>query len=185
MSFVAPPAFKDKRVIVVITGSIAIYKMCDLVFALRKADARPAVIMTTSATKMVGTETFRALSGEQVHVAMFDHPTESMPHIALADDADVAIVAPATANFMAKAAHGFADDLASAFVLTATCPIVVAPAMNVEMWAKPPTKRNVAQLAADGLTIVEPVSGHLACRADGQGKMAPIERILEVAAERL
>lgn len=174
-------AFKDRRIVVGVTGSIAIYKTCDLVFTLRKAEARPRVVMTESAGRLVSAETFRALSGEAVHTRMFEHEHHSMPHITLAEDADLAIVAPATANFLAKLAAGLADDLLSTLMLTLTCPVVVAPAMNVQMWAHPSVQRNVATLAGDGIHIVEPVSGHLACRVEGKGKMAPVEAILEAA----
>jgi len=173
--------FKDRRIVVGVTGSIAIYKTCDLVFTLRKADARPQVVMTESAGRLVTAETFRALSGAAVHTRMFEHAQHSMPHITLAEEADLAIVAPATANFLAKLAGGIADDLLSTLMLTLTCPVLVAPAMNVQMWAHPSVQRNVATLKGDGVHVVEPVSGHLACRVEGRGKMAPVEDILRAA----
>ena len=177
--------FAEKRILVGVTGSIAIYKTCDLVFTLRKAGARPAVVMSASATRMVAPDTFRALSGEAVHTRMFEHPDHAMPHIALAEDADLLIVAPATAHFLAQAAMGLADDLLSTLLLTVTCPVVIAPAMNVQMWAHPAVQRNVATLQQDGIHLVEPVSGQLACRVEGQGKMASIETILKAAEGRL
>jgi len=174
-------AFQNKRVVIGVTGSIAAYKTCDLVFTLRKADAHPVVVMTEAAERLVTAETFRALSGEPAHVRMWDHPQSAMPHITLLEDADLVIVAPATANFLAKLAHGIADDLLSTLMLTAACPVVVAPAMNVEMWNHASVQRNAAQVRADGVHLIEPVSGELACRVEGKGKMAPIETILETA----
>lgn len=174
-------AFQNKRIVIGVTGSIAAYKTCDLVFTLRKADARPAVVLTEAAARLVTAETFRALSGEPAHVNMWDHPQSAMPHIALVEDADLVIVAPATANFLAKLAHGIADDLLSTLMLTATCPVVVAPAMNVEMWNHASVQRNVERVQADGVHLVEPVAGELACRVEGKGKMAPVETILETA----
>lgn len=174
-------AFQDKRIVIGVTGSIAAYKTCDLVFSLRKADARPVVVMTEAAERLVTRETFRALSGEPTHVNMWDHPESAMPHITLVENADLVIVAPATANFLAKLANGIADDLLSTLMLTVTCPLVVAPAMNVEMWNHVTVQRNVARVKADGVHLVEPVSGELACRVEGKGKMAPVETILETA----
>ncbi len=178
-------AFRDRRIVVCVTGSIAAYKTCDLVFTLRKADARPVVALSAAAAKLVTAETFRALSGEAVHTDMWGDADHSMPHISLVEDADAVIVAPATANVIAHAALGLAGDLIGALLLCATCPVVVAPAMNVEMWKHPAVQRNVARLREDGITIVDPVSGELACRVQGQGKMAPVETILAATAERL
>jgi phosphopantothenoylcysteine decarboxylase/phosphopantothenate--cysteine ligase len=173
--------FQNRRILVGVTGSIAIYKACDLVFALRKEDARPTVVMTECATRLVTPETFRALSGEPVHTRMFGGEHDAMPHIALAEAADLVIVAPATANFLAKLAAGIADDLLSTLMLTVACPVLVAPAMNVQMWAHPAVARNAEIVKRDGAHLVEPVAGQLACRTEGKGKMAPVEEILRAA----
>jgi len=174
-------AFDTRRVLVGVTGSIAIYKTCALVFTLRKAGARPCVVMTESATHLVAPDTFRALSGEAVHTRMFENEVHALPHIDLAEGADLVLVAPATAHFLAKVATGLADDLLSTLMLTVNCTRVVAPAMNVQMWSNPAVQRNVSRIQADGIHVVEPVSGHLACRTEGKGKMAPVEDILKFA----
>jgi len=174
-------AFEDRRVLIGVTGSIAIYKSCDLVFTLRRAGGRPRVVMSESATKLITPDTFRALSGEPVHTRMFANEEHAMPHIALAEGAELAIVAPATAHFLSRMAAGTADDLLSTLMLTVACPVVIAPAMNVQMWSHPAVQRNVSLIRKDGIHLVEPVSGQLACGTEGKGKMAPIEEILKMA----
>ena len=174
-------AFDTRRILVGVTGSIALYKTCDLVFTLRKAGASLCVVMTESATRLVAPDTFRALSGEAVHTRMFENEHHAMPHIDLTEGADLILVAPATAHFLAKLATGLADDLLSTLMLTVTCTRIVAPAMNDQMWSHPAVQRNVSRIQADGVHLVEPVSGQLACGTEGKGKMAPVEDILKVA----
>ena len=112
---------------------------------------------------------------------MFGNELHGIPHIDLAEGADMLLVAPATAHFLAKAAAGLADDLLSTLMLTVDCPRIVAPAMNVRMWANAAVQRNVSRIQEDGIHMVEPVPGQLACRTEGKGKMAPVENILKFA----
>lgn len=162
-----------REILVGVTGGIAAYKTAALVSDLVQSGVGVTVIMTREAQKFVGAATFRALTGRRVATRSFetdDHPLG--PHIELARQAELLCVAPATANYLAKLAHGAADDLLSTLSLSFTGKIVVAPAMNNEMWAKPSVQRNVAQIKADGVIIVDPQEGWLSCRERGVGRMA-------------
>jgi phosphopantothenoylcysteine decarboxylase len=166
-----------REILLGVTGGIAAYKSADLCSKLVQAGASVSVVMTESATQFIGVTTFEALTGRPVYTNSF-HPTEHFrgEHIGLAQRADVFVVAPATANFLAQAAGGFAADLLSTLVLTATCPLLLAPAMNLEMWAKKSVQRNVQQLREDGTHFVDPGSGWLSCGQVGSGRMAePLE----------
>ena len=165
---------KQQCVVLGVTGSIAAYKAAELV-RLFKADGRDIwVVMTEAATRFVGELTFRTLSQHPVAVQMFNDGDEWCPeHISLADRADVMVVAPCTANVLAKMAHGLADDLLSCTALACSAPIVVAPAMNEKMWDNAATADNVAALKARGVQIVEVGTGDLACGYQGRGRMAP------------
>jgi phosphopantothenoylcysteine decarboxylase len=166
------------EIIVGVTGGIAAYKTASLVSELVQAGNGVSVVMTRSARKFVGPATFRALTGRAVCTEMFDRRNFPLgPHIELAQQAELLCVAPATADFMAKAAHGMADDLLSTLLLSFTGPVLLAPAMNADMWAKPAVQRNLAQLRADGLHIVDPKEGWLSCRQKGVGRMAEPEEI--------
>jgi phosphopantothenoylcysteine decarboxylase len=166
------------EIIVGVTGGIAAYKTASLVSSLVQDGNRVSVVMTRSARKFVGPATFRALTGRAVLSEMFDRRDFPLgPHIELAQNADLLCVAPATADFMAKAAHGLADDLLSTLLLSFTGPVLIAPAMNADMWDKPVVQRNLAQLRADGLQIVDPGEGWLSCRQKGVGRMAEPEEI--------
>lgn len=166
-----------REILLGVTGGIAAYKVADLCSKLVQADARVSVVMTQAASQFIGATTFEALTGRPVYSSTFQ-PIEHFrgEHIGLAQRADLFVVAPATAHFLAQAANGFAADLLSTLVLSATCPLLVAPAMNCEMWAKQSVQRNITQLRADGVHIVEPGSGWLSCGQVGAGRMAePIE----------
>jgi phosphopantothenoylcysteine decarboxylase len=167
-----------RELLIGVTGGIAAYKTAMLVSRLVQAGAGVTVVMTRSAVKLVGPQTFEALTGRPVQTAMFGRG--SHPHIELAKGAELLCVAPATANVLAKAAHGLADDLLSTILLSFDGPVVMAPAMNDKMWAKPAVQRNVAQLRGDGVEIIDPESGYLSCGAYGQGRMASPEKIYEV-----
>lgn len=172
----------DKRATVAIgvTGGIAAYKTCELVRALVKRGHRVKVVMTESATRFVSPLTFRTLTAEPVTVSMWaDGPEAKINHISLAEEADVMVIAPCTANVIAKLAHGRADDMLTTTALATEAPLVVAPAMNVHMWRKPVTRANCEALRARGVVIVEPTSGELACGDVGEGRLAPVEAILE------
>ena len=166
------------EIIVGVTGGIAAYKTASLVSGLVQDGYHVSVVMTRSARKFVGTATFRALTGRAVSTEMFDRRNFPLgPHIELAQKAELLCVAPASADFMAKVAHGLADDLLSTLLLSFTGPVLLAPAMNADMWAKPVVQRNLAQLRSDGLHVVDPRDGWLSCRQEGVGRMAEPEEI--------
>lgn len=161
------------EVIIGVSGGIAAYKTAYLVSDLVQSGVGVTVVMTRAAQKFVGAATFQALTGRRVLTHGFDrHDHHLGPHIELARAADLLCVAPATANVLAQAACGLADDLLSTLLLSFTGPTILAPAMNNEMWEKPAVQRNVKQLAADGFYLVGPNEGWLSCRVTGKGRMA-------------
>ena len=169
-----------KRIVLGVTGGIAAYKAAELVRLLARQGAEVQVAMTEGATHFVTTTTFQALSGKPVFTDQWDQRMpNAMAHIDLSRSADLILVAPASADFMARIAHGFADDLLATMVLARDCPLLLAPAMNRQMWENPATQRNVAQLAADGVQILGPASGEQACGEVGAGRMLEPEEILE------
>ena len=168
-----------REILIGVTAGIAAYKTCDLVSRLVKAGHGVTVVMTENAAHLVGPRTFQALTGRNVLVQMFSEGS-AIPHIEPARTADLLCVAPATANFLAKAANGLADDLLSTLYLAFSGPVLLAPAMNSQMWAKPAVQRNMRQLAEDGVQFVGPASGHLACGEDGVGRMAEPAEIFEM-----
>lgn len=162
-----------KHILLGVSGGIAAYKSAELVRLLRKQNAKVRVVMTQSATQFVSPLTFQALSGYPVHVDLLDADTENaMSHISLARWADVFIIAPATANIIAKCRHGLADDLLSTVYLAINCPVYIAPAMNQAMWHKTVTQENIANLKIQGVRIIDPESGEQACGETGVGRMA-------------
>lgn len=168
----------QKTVLLCVTGCIAAYKSCEIARALQKACVRVKVCMTEHATSFVGPTTFRALTREEVAVDLFDNPSDPIHHISLAKEPDVVLVAPATANVVAKIAHGQADDLLTTTVLATDAPVVVAPAMNVGMWQAEATQKNIATLEQRGFDIVRPATGYLACGDTGEGKLADVDDIV-------
>jgi len=167
------------NVVVGVTGSIAAYKACELVRLLVKRGDEVHVVMTEHARAFVTPLTFQTLSRNEVECDLFADPQDWKPgHVSLAAAADLVVVAPATANILAKMAHGIADDLLSSTLLATKAPVVVAPAMNTGMWENPATQANVAALAARGVRIVSPGSGDLACGTSGAGRMAEPSEIL-------
>jgi phosphopantothenoylcysteine decarboxylase/phosphopantothenate--cysteine ligase len=166
-----------RRVLLGVTGGIAAYKACSLARLLTRAGATVQVVMTRSATRFVGPDTFAALTGRPVRTDLWEEPG-SVLHVRLAHEADVAVVAPLTANVLAKLAHGLADDLLTSTLLEATCPLVLAPAMHTGMWEHPATARNVETLVERGARVVGPVTGPLAHGDEGAGRMAEPEEIL-------
>jgi phosphopantothenoylcysteine decarboxylase / phosphopantothenate---cysteine ligase len=165
-----------RRVLLGVTGGIAAYKAAYLARLLRERDAEVQVVMTPAATRFVGPDTFAALTGREVHSDVFEH-TEEVLHVRLARHADVALVAPATANLIAKLAQGVADDLLTSTLLEFRGPVVLAPAMHTGMWGHPATIRNVDRLREWGVTFVGPVEGSLAAGDQGLGRMAEPEEI--------
>ncbi len=167
------------RIVLGVTGGIAAYKSAELVRLLVKEGVAVDVVMTASAGRFVTPMTFQALSGRPVLTDLWDSgASNAMGHIALSRGADAIVVAPASANFLAKLAHGFADDLLSTLCSARECPLLVAPAMNVQMWNGKATQRNVATLRDDGVGILGPGSGELACNETGDGRMLEPEEIL-------
>jgi phosphopantothenoylcysteine decarboxylase/phosphopantothenate--cysteine ligase len=161
-----------KKILLGVTGGIAAYKSADLVRKLRQAGAEVRVVMTDAATQLVTPLTFQALSGHQVLYGWEQPESDfAMDHIALARWADVILIAPATADFMAHLAHGFASDVLSTLCLATTAPLVIAPAMNQHMWQHPATQANLAQLMARGVRCAGPSSGDQACGDVGEGRM--------------
>lgn len=171
-------ALADRKILCVVTGGISAYKSAWLVRLLVRRGATVRVLMTAAAQRFVTPLTFEVLSGNPVPVDMFA-PRSWVEHVDLAIWAERIVVAPATADFIGRIATGLADDLPSAVVCAARCPVVVAPAMNDGMWANPAVRRNIETLAADGRTIVEPGTGELACGTEGPGRMAEPEEIAD------
>jgi phosphopantothenoylcysteine decarboxylase/phosphopantothenate--cysteine ligase len=175
-----------RELVIGVTGGIAAYKSAMLVSKLVQAGAGVTVVMTTAAERFVGRATFAALAGRPVATEVFDERANPLgAHIELAERADLLCVAPATANFLAKAAHGLADDLLSTLYLAFDGPVLLAPAMNSTMWASRAVQRNVQTLRNDGVVLVDPEDGWLSCRTKGPGRMAEPERILTAITERL
>lgn len=177
---------KGKTVLLGVTGGIACYKSANLASALVKQGANVQVLMTKNATEFIGPHTFESLTGNRVSVDTFDRNYQfQVEHIALADQADLVLVAPATANVLAKLAHGLADDMLTTTILACNCPKIAAPAMNTKMYENPVTQDNLDILRKYGWEIVEPASGRLACGAVGKGKMPEPEDLLETVLHTL
>jgi phosphopantothenoylcysteine decarboxylase/phosphopantothenate--cysteine ligase len=163
----------NKHILLGVSGGIAAYKSAELVRLFRKQGAEVRVVMTKSATQFISALTFQALSGHPVHTELLDVETENaMSHISLARWADCLIIAPATANIIAKLSHGLADDLLSTLYLAATCPVYLAPAMNQAMWNKAVTFENIERLKKHGVKIIGPEQGDQACGETGFGRMS-------------
>ncbi len=171
-----------RELLIGVSGGIAAYKTASLVSQLVRAGAGVTVVMTRSATRLVGPKTFEALSGRPVLTRVFGR--RAHPHIELARKAELLCVAPATANILAKAACGLADDLLSTILLCFDGPVLMAPAMNSVMWEKSVVQRNVAQLREDGVLIIDPEPGRLSCGTSGPGRMSEPEKIFRAIAEQ-
>ena len=169
----------NKKIVLGITGGVAAYKAAELTRLLLKAGAQVQVVMTEGAQQFITPVTMQALSGQPVFTSMWDGGVPNgMPHIELSRNADAIVIAPASADFMAKLLHGRADDLLSALCLARDCPLLIAPAMNKQMWENPATQRNVAQLIKDDITLLGPDSGTQACGETGMGRMLEPEDLL-------
>ena len=166
------------RITVYLSGSIAAYKGVEVVRGLQKAGHEVRVVMTTAATKLVGPATLNALTKYPVLTDLWNNQEQPIPHIEQADWTELALVVPASADLLAKMANGLADDAASTTLLATAAPKMVAPAMNRQMWAAPATQRNLAQLAEDGVTIIEPVTGRLAEGYSGHGRLPEPDQIV-------
>ena len=175
----------DLELIVGVTGGIAAYKTASLVSELVQAGAKVTVVVTPSAGAFIGAPTLAALSGRPVHAELFDPAFPLGAHIEIARRGQLLCVAPASADFLAKAAQGLADDLLSTLYLCFQGPVLMAPAMNHEMWNKDAVQRNVQQLISDGVTMVGPDEGWLSCRERGTGRMADPSVIAQMVRQTL
>ena len=173
-------SLSDKRILLGITGGIAAYKSAELTRRLRDHGAEVRVVMTPAATEFIAPLTLQALSGNPVHTDLLDHEAEAaMGHIELARWADAVVVAPATANFIARLSNGLADDLLSTLCLATAAPLLIAPAMNRQMWQNPATQENIARLQARGVTLFGPASGAQACGETGPGRLLDPEELAQ------
>ena len=172
--------FRGRRIVLGVTGGVAAYKAAELVRLLVKAGAEVDVVLTAAGAQFVGAATFQALTGRRVWQALWDERMDNgMAHIDLTRGAAALLVAPATADFLAKLAHGFADDLLSTLCLARDCPLLVAPAMNRQMWENRATQRNVVQLRTDGVRVLGPAHGEQACGEVGDGRMLEAVELFE------
>jgi phosphopantothenoylcysteine decarboxylase len=173
----------EKEIIIAVTGGVAAYKAAALTSQLVQNGFGVRAVMTPSAKKFIGAATFAALTGRPVVTEIFDPAFPLGAHIELARQAEILCVAPATANFIAKSAQGISDDLLSTLYLCFTGPVIVAPAMNCEMWEQAAVQRNVNQLRTDGVHLIEPQEGWLSCRTRGVGRMGSPEEIAEAISQ--
>ena len=163
-----------------VTGGVAAFKACEFARELQRRGATVQVVMTEAALQFIGAATFQALTGRPVYTNAWDgRIANGMPHIDLSREADAIVIVPASADFMAKVAHGLADDLLSTLVLARECPLLMAPAMNRQMWQAAPTQRNAAQLRTDGVRLLGPGSGAQACGETGDGRMLEAQELVE------
>ncbi|MBV8260536.1 MAG: bifunctional phosphopantothenoylcysteine decarboxylase/phosphopantothenate--cysteine ligase CoaBC [Paraburkholderia sp.] len=175
-----PGELAGRHLVLGMTGGIACYKIAELTRLLTKAGATVQVVMTEAATQFITPVTMQALSGRPVYTSQWDgRVPNNMAHIDLSREADAIVVAPASTDFLAKLAHGFADDLLSTLCVARDCPLLVVPAMNRQMWNNPATQRNVAQIRADGIETLGPDSGPQACGEIGDGRMLEPEAVYE------
>src|ERR1700712_4226698 len=177
---------QGQRILLIVGGGIAAYKACELIRLLRKAGASVRCVLTAGGAHFVTPMTLAALSENPVHTSLWDLKDESeMGHIQLSREADLVVVCPATADLMAKMAAGIADDLATTLLLATDKKVLAVPAMNVRMWLHPATTRNVARLRADGVTVIEPDEGPMACGEFGPGRLPEPDVILKAIQAKL
>ena len=177
-----PAELRGLRVALLVSGGIAAYKMVDLASALSQADCQVRVAMTPSATRFVGPASFQGVTGNPVLTGLWAAAGSPEPHVALGDWAQLILLAPATANVIGRVASGRSDDIVTATLLAARCPVVIAPAMNDAMWSKPAVQENVVALRRRGTTVVEPETGHLASGHVGTGRLADASKLLKAMA---
>jgi phosphopantothenoylcysteine decarboxylase/phosphopantothenate--cysteine ligase len=177
---------QGKRILLIVGGGIAAYKACELVRLIRKAGASVRCVLTSGGAQFVTPMTLAALSEQPVHTSLWDLKDEAeMGHIQLSREADLVVVCPATADLLAKMAAGIADDLATTLLLATDKTVLACPAMNVRMWLHPATRRNVERLRGDGVTVLEPDEGEMACGEYGPGRLPETERILAAISSTL
>ena len=180
----AAPSGARPRVVLGVSGGIAAYKACELLRRLTESGHDVTVVPTAAALRFVGAPTWAALSGKPVSDDVWTGVHE-VPHVRIGQSADLVVVAPATADLLAKAAHGLADDLLTNTLLTARCPVVMAPAMHTEMWEHPATRANVATLRERGVIVLEPAEGRLTGADTGKGRLPEPDQIFEAVREVL
>lgn len=168
-----------KRILIGVSGGIAIYKTLSLISLLTKAGADCRVLMTEGARKFISPLSFQTMSGHRVYTELFDQEEGFIPHIDLTREADVFLIAPATADLLAKLAHGLGDDLLSSTFLASVCPVILSPSMNVHMFENPSTQANLKTLKSRGVILIDPKEGHLACKESGLGRMPEPEELLD------
>ncbi|HEY8864876.1 MAG TPA: bifunctional phosphopantothenoylcysteine decarboxylase/phosphopantothenate--cysteine ligase CoaBC [Candidatus Dormibacteraeota bacterium] len=178
-----PDALRGLRLALLVSGGIAAYKVVDLASALTQAGCHVRVAMTPSATRFVGAPSFQGVTGNPVLTGLWSADGSPEPHVALGDWAQLILLAPATANIIGRVAGGRSDDIVTATLLAARCPVVVAPAMNDAMWSKPAVQENIDLLRRRGITVVEPETGHLASGHVGTGRLADASKLLKAMAE--
>ncbi len=176
---------RTKRIVLGLTGGVAAYKAAELARLLVKRDIEVQVAMTEAACHFMTPTTMQALTGRPVLIDQWDASDNGMAHITPSRAADAIVIAPATADFIAKLVHGLADDLLSTLCLARDCPLLVAPAMNKQMWSNAATQRNLAQLERDGVVLLGPASGAQACGEEGMGRMLEAEQLARDIAEFL
>ncbi|MDD6635732.1 MAG: bifunctional phosphopantothenoylcysteine decarboxylase/phosphopantothenate--cysteine ligase CoaBC, partial [Coriobacteriaceae bacterium] len=176
---------QQKTVLLGVTGCIAAYKACEILRLLQKAGVRVRVVMTEAATKFVGPSTFEGLTHERVLSSFFGEGDDPIPHINLAHEADLFLIAPCTANTLAKLAMGVADNLLTSAALACTAPVMVAPAANVNMYCHPATQANIQTLRDRGVKVIEADSGYLACGDEGKGRLAEPQDIVDEVLRQL
>jgi len=174
--------FQGKRILLGVSGGIAAYKAAELARRLISAGARVKVVMTRAAQEFIAPLTFQALTGERVGTGLWGQGSEPLEHIALGQEVDAIVLAPATANLIGKLAAGIGDDLLTTILLAATRPTLLCPAMNVEMWRNPVVQENLVRLKARGFHLMEPAAGPLACGAEGVGRLPEPEMMVEALA---
>lgn len=172
------PLFKGKEIVLGVTGSIAAYKAAELISELKKRESEVTVVMTKSAKRFITPLTLRTISKNYVYHSLFTEKWD-ISHISLATKGDLVLIAPATADIIAKLAAGFADDLLTTVCLSTKAPILIAPAMNSRMYANPILQENIKKLQKQGHRIIPPASGALACGEEGEGRLASTEAILK------
>ena len=176
----------QKRILLIVGGGIAAYKACELIRLLRAEGHSVRCVLTAGGAQFITAMTLAALSEQPVHTSLWDLKDEAeMGHIQLSREADLVVVCPATADLLAKMAAGIADDLATTLLLATDKPVVAVPAMNVRMWLHPATVRNVARLRADGVTVIEPDEGPMACGEFGPGRLPEPQDIIDAIGDLL
>lgn len=177
-----PPELRGLRIGMLIAGGVAAYKLVDLASALTQAGCEVRVAMTASATRFVGAPSFRGVTGNSVATSLWSPAGDPEPHVALGDWAQVILLAPATANVIGRVAGGLTNDIVTATLMAARCPVVVAPAMNDAMWSKRAVQENLSVMRQRGMLVVQPASGHLASGHSGEGRLADAAAILQAMA---